>query len=265
MITLPTEATKPVGVLEPSRLMIFGQPKIGKTRLFMDLPNSLMVDLEEGSKYYAGMKINVKEEAMKEGKHPVAAYLEIANLIKKANQDAGKKVYDFIGIDTLTVLEDWATIHATSEYKKSAIGKNFSGGNIVKELSQGAGYSWQRDSFEMLYKAFDGLANKCLILFAHVKTASIQKKGETLNAKDVNLTGKLKLMITSDMDATGYMYREKSSNKNALSFLTDEQDLVTGSRIPALAGKTFLISEVKEGDVFESYWEKIFPSIKETK
>lgn len=262
MITLPTEATQFDGELEPSRMMIFGQPKIGKTRLFLDLPNSILVDLEEGSKFYNGLKINVKEEAMKEGIGPIGAYRQIAALIKKANQEAGRKVYDFIGIDTLTVLEDWATSLATAEYKKSAMGKSFTGSNVVKELAQGAGYSWQRDAFETLYKEFDGLANKCLILFAHVKTASIQKKGESLNAKDVNLTGKLKLMITSDMDATGYMYREKSSNKNALSFLTDEQDLVTGSRIPSLAGKTFLISEVKEGGEFTSYWEKIFPSIK---
>lgn len=260
MIVLPTQPTSFQGELEPTRMLIFGQPKIGKSSLVLNLPNSLLIDLESGSKFYTGMKIDIKEEALKEKMNPISYYLKVAEAIKKANQDAGKKVYDFIIIDPLTVLEDMATTYATSEYKKSAIGKNFTGSNIVKELANGAGYGWQRDCFEMLYKAYDGLAEKCLILLAHVKTASIQKKGESLNAKDVNLTGKLKLMVTGDMDASGYLYREKSSNQNILSFLTDEQDLVTGTRIPRLSGKNVLISEMKDGQLV-TYWNKIFPSI----
>jgi len=264
MIVLPTERKKVNGLLEPRKMLIFSAPKIGKTEMCSFLPESLIVDLESGSTFYECAAIDVKNEANKEGKHPIMYYLELAATIKKANQDAGKKIYDYIIIDPLTILEDMSTELATNEYKKSAIGKNFTGTNIVTELAQGSGYGFQRIQFERLYKAFDNLAEKCLVLLAHVKVSSIAKKGDTLIAKDISLTGKLKTLITSDMDAIGYLYRNKTANQNILSFLSEEQDLATGSRVPYLSGKEIVISEKIDGKLI-THWDLIFPSLKEQK
>jgi hypothetical protein len=187
--------------------------------------------------------------------------MTIPGMIQKANQEAGKKVYDFIILDTTSALEDLALSLALYRYKQSPMGKSFTEDSILK-LPQGSGYLHLRNGFEELYNSFKGLAGKCLILSGHVKTATITKKGVDLNARDINLTGKLKLIVSSDCDAIGYLYRNSKDGDNKLSFLTEEQDLATGSRQVYLSGKEFTISKMVD-DKLETYWEQIFPSIKQ--
>lgn len=189
MISLPTERKVVEGVPEPSKMILFSQPKTGKTSNLSELPNSLVIDLESGSKFFNSMSIDVKAEAIKEGQPPVNILMQVANAIKQANFEAQKPVYDFIIIDTTSALEDFAIELATHNYKKSVIGKEFKGSNVVTELAQGAGYGWLRDAFQILISPFQGLAGKCLIYVGHSKASSITKKGESLTAKDINLTG----------------------------------------------------------------------------
>ncbi|MFK5282519.1 hypothetical protein ACI3PL_23450, partial [Lacticaseibacillus paracasei] len=77
-------------------------------------------------------------------------------------------------------MEDLATILATANYKKSIIGKSFTGSDVVKELAQGAGYGWMRESFEQLYDPFTKLARKCFILVVHTKDNLLNKDGKDI-------------------------------------------------------------------------------------
>lgn len=119
-------------------------------------------------------------------------------------------------------------------------------------------YAWLRDAFERLTGAVEGLAEVCLIFIGHIKKSSITKNDLSLSASDLELTGKNKTILTSEMDASGFLRREKSTNKNILSFKTSETDLVTGARPEHLKGKDFLISEITEDGNFVTYWDKIF-------
>lgn len=249
-------------VEEPSKMLIFALPKVGKTTITAQLPNSLLIDLENGSEFVKGVKQNVKKKAAEKGVHQIKYLTELANAIRAKNAELGRAAYDFIIIDPLTTLENLAMELAAMEYRKSIIGQNWTGTNIIKDVQKGAGYEWLRDSFEKLYKMFDGLAGKALILLGHVKLTSIAKKGEDISAKDINLVGKGKILVTSDMDCTGYMYRDVETGNNILSFKTEEQDLATGSRIKRLSGKEIVISSVDENGDVVTHWEEIFPSIK---
>lgn len=259
MIELPKTKTKP-GIVEPKKLVIFSHPKIGKTSLVASLPNSLIIDLEDGSEYYECASINVKKLALEQGK----TLLEILSEVKTSLVEAKSKgvSYDFIILDTTTVLEQIARDLALSLYKNTNIGKGFKGTDVVSELPNGAGYEWLRLAFDKIYKGFTTIPNKCLILLGHVKSASISKDGKDLQAKDIQLTGKLKLIVNSDADGTGFLRRDKESNKNILSFKTSETDLITGTRIPYLSGKEIVISEIKDNNILETHWEEIFPSLK---
>lgn len=247
---LPTQPVK-VEQTNPRKLFIFSQPKVGKTALVADLPNSLLIDLEDGSEFVEAAKINVQRVAIDEGKTILAVLKEISNALSKREH-----VYDYIILDTATALEDVALQLALINYKQSAIGKNFTG-NDVLTLPNGAGYLWLRNAFEQIYEKFDKYAAKCFILTGHVKAASINKEGKDLNAKDIHLTGKLKQIVCSGMDAIGFLYRNKETNQNMLSFKTNEQDLATGARPPHLRGQEFVISEL-QGDNIITYWDKIF-------
>lgn len=258
MITLP----KPKQIIKadhqnPRKLFIFSPPKVGKTSLMVTLPNHLLIDLENGSEYVDGTKINVKKEAAENGVDGLTYLKHLADKIIEANRQNGGPVYDYGIIDTATALEDYAKELALNMYKSTNIGKNFKGDDIYN-LPQGAGYGWTREAFKKIYSIFDGLFAKAFILLGHVKNASIVKDGKDLSARDINLTGKLKVIVAADSDAIGYMYRNKGSNQNILSFKTTEQDLATGSRSAHLRGQEFVISELQDDNTLVTYWDKIF-------
>lgn len=258
---LPTQIAVPT-LVEVRRLFLFSGVKVGKTRLIMQLPNCLVIDLEDSADFYPGMSINVKKICRETGKPMLAVLMEIKDNIVEANTKAGKAIYDFIAIDTTTVLEKIANEFATYLYKQRP-GNKYDGDDVTLHLPNGGGYLWLRTAFVKIYNSYQALAGKALILSGHIKFTSINKEGKELQATDVQLTGLLKQIVASDMDAIGFMYRNKETNQNILSFKTKELDLITGARLSYLSGQEFIISENVDGKLLD-HWEKIFPTIKKT-
>lgn len=227
----------------PRRLLIFSQPKVGKTTLLSGLENCLILDLEEGSDFIDGLKIKINN---------LDQLLEVCNKIKEKNEEINGYYYNYIAIDTVTALEDMVKPIALSLYNQTPMGKTYKGD--ILSLPNGAGYKYLRDAFDIVYNKFDRLS-KCLILIAHVKDKSISKQGKDITARDINLTGKIKFITASKMDAIGYLMRK--SGKNILSFVTNEDDLATGARPAHLRNAEFVISE-ENGTGIKCYWENIF-------
>lgn len=231
----------------PRRLFIYSQPKVGKTSLCATLPNSLLIDLEHGSDFVDACKIKAKNW------QEVKA---IYDAIGKENEIAKKCVYDYIIIDTATVLEDMCRDLGLILYQNTQQGKNYKG-NILS-LPQGGGYQYLRDAFEGMLKKFDGLS-KCLILLGHIKNASITKDDKEISCRDIDLTGKLKRISAQNVDTIGYMYRK--GNQCIISFKTSEDDLASGSRSEHLRNKDIIVSELVEEngkEVLKTYWDRIF-------
>mgnify|MGYP000054835948 CR=1 FL=1 len=57
-MVLPTSIVQAV-TKSPKNLVIFSKPKVGKTTLLSQLPDSLLIDLEDGSDYVAAVKVKV--------------------------------------------------------------------------------------------------------------------------------------------------------------------------------------------------------------
>lgn len=255
---LPTEVKGPQRT-NPKKLFLFSATKVGKTTAISMLQNNLHIDLEDGSGYVNGLIINVIEEHRRTGIPILTLIGNIVRKIQEANKAKGTPVYDYITIDTSTALESVARIYATQLYKASPMGKNFNGKDVVTELPQGNGYEWLRLAFDTIYKQFEGLAGKCVIILGHVKLASINKDGKDLQARDIALTGKLKGMVCADVDAIGYLFRSKEDpTKTIVSFKTDETDLATGARPDHLRQQEFVLLEQNPDKTFTSHWDKIF-------
>jgi hypothetical protein len=122
---------------------------------------------------------------------------------------------------------------------KTPIGSKFNLGisrenwESVLILPNGAGYYWLRLCMvrwlERFYKISDHV-----IFIAHLKDKFIEnKKGQEVSVKDIDLTGKIKSIVCSAMDAIGYMYR--NDEKLMISFRSDES-IVCGSRCEHLKG-----------------------------
>lgn len=141
MIELPKEVMPPE-CKSPRRVVIFAQTKTGKTEAVSHLSNALLIDTENGSSFVSAMKINVKEEAKKQGTNSLAVIQQIGQKLDEYYKEHGKYPYDYLVVDTMTGLEESARIYATILYKNTPIGRSFAGADVVAELPNGGGQSW---------------------------------------------------------------------------------------------------------------------------
>lgn len=235
---LPTSKTKAT-LTDPGKLIIYSKPKTGKTSLLAELDNNLIIDLENGTQYYDALKVSIN------------SVQELMDLIKAII--AAGRPYKYITLDTLTKLEDLALPYAFTLYRQTPMGKSFTGTSVL-DLPNGAGYKYLRDAMTNLLNAIYKCADR-VILLGHLKTTNIEKNGKEVSARELDLTGKIKSMVSADVDAIGLLYRGED-NKNILSFKTTD-DVICGARPVHLKDQEIVISELVDGK-FITHWDKVF-------
>jgi len=262
-ITLPTKKTKPTRQ-DPQITIMYSLPKVGKTTLASTLPNSMLLDLESGTKYLESMSMNVigisvpsneseEDFSKRMDKEIPDYYLEEAG---RAIVRAGKP-FDFVTLDNITVLEDMILPLAKAKYKATPMGGGFDGED-VRELPRGAGYLYLRLAFMEMIQKIKSLADN-ILLIGHLKDSVIDKEGKEVNAKDLDLTGKLKSILCADADAIGYLYRGKD-DELLINFKSSDQ-ILCGSRCNHLKGQVIKIADydVENNCLTNISWEKVFP------
>lgn len=245
-ITLPKQKSAAVHK-SPKNLIIFSKPKVGKTSLLAELEDCLILDLEKGSDYVDAMKIDVSS---------VEEIKAIGEQIKKEGYP-----YKYIALDTITALEEMCVPYAEQIYSRTSMGKNWftekTGGKAVYgsilNLPNGAGYPYLREAFTKVVEYVKTLAPR-VILVGHIKDILLEKAGSDFNALDLDLTGKLKRITTSQSDAIGYLYRK--GNKNILSFKTTDE-VSCGARPEHLRNEEIVISEIVDGKIITN-WDKVY-------
>ena len=96
--------------------MLFSKPKIGKTELLAQLPNSLLIDLEDGSDFVEAVKIKASS---------VDEIIAIGKEIQAEKKTTGKDPYQYIILDTITALETMCESYGETLYSRKAQGKNW--------------------------------------------------------------------------------------------------------------------------------------------
>jgi len=241
MITLPKEKTAPSEV-NPKFLIIYGLPKCGKTSILTALPKCLIIDLEDGTDYYSACAIKAKN---------LSDLDEIKKLlIANPNQ------YDYVAIDTGTALEEIVMPLAVALFQKLPIGKNYKGTDIT-ELPNGLGYKFTREAFQQVINSFK---NNCkyFILTGHLKDKYLTKDGNEFIGMELDLTGKLKSIISAKADAIGYLYRTgKKGNETRISFKANE-NIICGARCNHLSNQDILLAESDPDGKITYHWDKIY-------
>jgi hypothetical protein len=246
-IVLPTSRSQPE-VKNPKNLIIFSKPKTGKTNLLATLDSCLLVDLEDGSDYVSAMKVKAKS-------------IKDIKLIGKEIKKAGRP-YKFVAIDTITALEEMCVPYAEELYSQSPMGKNWfipeTGGKAkygnILGIPEGRGYYWLRISFTKVLDYIMTWADHTILL-GHVKDTMLEKDGVNVSIKELDLTGKLKRITTSNSDAIAYLYRK--GQQNILSFKTTD-DVGCGARPDHLKNAEIVISEINEEGEYITHWDKVF-------
>lgn len=241
---------------DPRKLLIISHPKTGKTTVCSQLPNSVLIDFESGSKFVDARKVDVIELAQMNKVSPYDILIQGVLQELKGMEERP----DYLILDPAQAIEEIAKDEALKRFKQSPLGKGFKGTDIYN-LANGAGYGRVREVFTEIINSFIGCYNKCLIILGHIKYSSLKKEGEDVQIKDVNLTGQLKTIVTSMMDANGFLHRTEDGSKNILSFKKDINNIIDGSRSPHLRDAEFILSEEKDGKIVTN-WDKVFKSIK---
>ena len=116
-IELPT-TVRPPKATNLRNLLIYGKEKSGKTTACSQLPNHLIIDVEDGSEFITG---NVIQPPKEMGPVSRSKWLkELAKTIREAGYP-----YDYVIIDTISQLDVEAELVGTWNYMNSIAGKNF--------------------------------------------------------------------------------------------------------------------------------------------
>lgn len=252
MVELPKEKIKAERI-NPKKIILFSNPKVGKTIAVAALENNLIIDVENGSEFVDALKINVLRIAKEEKKSCLTVLKEIINQIREANEKKGGYVYKYITIDTVSALESIALELANILYKKTPMGRNWQGDDVTK-LPNGAGYQFLREAMDVILNEISELCDTFIIL-GHLKGKFIEKEGKEIEVRGLALTGKIAGILCSQVDAVGYVYREE--NKTLVNFAPSES-LVIGSRPEHLKNKIITLIESDTNGKLVVDWSEIF-------
>ncbi len=246
MLILPTQKVPAVSE-DPRYLILYGLPKSGKTSCLAQLDNNLIIDLEGGTNFIDALAVQART---------INDLGEIASAIRAKNAEVGHNYYKRITIDNATRLEDICMSYACTLYRKTELGKNWKGDDVTT-LARGAGYKYLRDAVK---KVIDMFKDQCdeFILVGHVKDSITDKDGEEVNAKEIDLVGKLGKIVCGMADAVGYVYRK--DNETHISFKSGGDGTIMEARARHIAGKDIVIATGNEDGSITTYWDKIYKS-----
>ena len=238
---------------DPTSIVIYSKPKMGKTTILAGLDDCLVIDLEKGSYFVDILVFDVLQKAEEEGKLPVVILKRLINKIKEENQKINGKVYKYIAVDTVTALEDIVLPLANKMYKDTPMGKNWVGDDVTT-LPNGAGYRYTRLALSTILNELKELCDTFIIL-CHVKDKNVEKDGKEMNERSLDLTGKSSSILCSQVDAIGYLFRDE--NKTIIDFESNES-LLCGARSPHLKGQKIQVAESDEEGNLNIDWSGIF-------
>lgn len=252
MIELPKTKVK-ADKVNPKSMVIFSQPKMGKTTIISKLDNCLLIDLEAGSHFVDALKINVIETAKSEKKLPIVVLKHIINSIAAENEKNNGFIYKYIAVDTVTALEDIVLPLANKLYKATNMGRNWVGDDVTT-LPNGAGYKYTRDALSTVLNELSEIC-ETLIILGHVKDRLIEVEGKEMPERGLSLTGKSSSILCSQVDAVGYLYRKK--NETIINFASSPH-LLAGARCEHLKGQEIVVATSDESGTVSVDWSKIF-------
>ena len=133
------------------------------------------------------------------------------------------------------------------------MGRNFQGENVL-ELANGSGYQYTRAALWMVLDELEQCF-ETLVILAHLKDKYLEKEGKEMMERGIDLIGKSASILSANVDAIGYMYRE--DNKTIVNF-TPSETVTCGSRCEHLKNQKVTLIESDDSGKLTVDWSKIF-------
>lgn len=251
-LTIPTTNVEPT-LFEPSTIALYGDPKLGKSETIAKLNeaqpgNLLHIDTHEAIRHLRTRRVAINS---------LAEWLELITTppgkTRSPLQEAWHAApFQFICVDVLDDVEEWALQQAEANYRRMPVGKNFGGVSIL-ELDRGLGYGYLRDAFFKIIEPVWGRPAWTTIFLVHSKAKYLDNIIQDAQSDQLDLTGRVRKMICNKVDCVGRWFKD-ANGKLQITFATKEK--VIGPRFRYLHNAVVQFSDPAKPEE----WAKIWPT-----
>lgn len=215
--------------LEPSKisrdlkgkfLLIYGQPKTGKSTFGSQLPRSLFLNFEQGTNALAGIR-----------SVPILRWTDFKKVLTQLRKPQAKEMYDSIVVDTASIA--WGLCEkyiCQREHVES-----------IREIPWGQGWGMLRNEFSECWREIT-LLGFGILFIAHSKdkpTEMRDEDGNEITAVAPDLPNQCYTIINSIVDIIGYLQVQMNNDGTSERFLYTRSTptVFAGSRYQYLAPK----------------------------
>ena len=209
--------------LEPSKisrdlkgkfLLIYGQPKTGKSTFGSQLPRALFMNFEQGTNALAGIK-----------SQPILRWTDAKKVLTQLRKPQAKEIYDTIVVDTASIA--WQLCEKYICQRENV--------DSIRDVPWGQGWNMLKQEFSEFWREIT-LLGFGILFIAHSKdkpTEMRDEDGEAITAVCPDLPNQCYTIINSIVDIIGYLQVQMNPDG------TSERYLYTRSTPTVFAGSRY--------------------------
>lgn len=215
--------------LEPSKisrdlkgkfLLIYGQPKTGKSTFGSQLPRSLFLNFEQGTNALAGIR-----------SVPILRWSDFRKVLTQLRKPQAREMYDSIVVDTASIA--WQLCEKYICQRESV--------DSIREIPWGQGWSMLRNEFSECWREIT-LLGFGILFIAHSKekpTEMRDEDGNEITAVAPDLPNQCYQIVNSIVDIIGYLQIQMNNDGTSERYLYTRSTptVFAGSRYQYLAPK----------------------------
>ena len=195
--------------LEPSKisrdlkgkfLLIYGQPKTGKSTFGSQLPRALFMNFEQGTNALAGIK-----------SQPILRWTDAKKVLTQLRKPQAKEIYDTIVVDTASIA--WQLCEKYICQRENV--------DSIRDVAWGQGWGMLKQEFSEFWREIT-LLGFGILFIAHSKdkpTEMRNEDGEAITAVCPDLPNQCYTIINSIVDIIGYLQVQMNPDGTSERFL----------------------------------------------
>ena len=202
-------------------VMLYGQPKSGKTSMSAMWPKPLLVAFERGYNALIGVR-----------PADVTSWADFKSICRQLKKPEAKEIYETIIIDTVAIAYALCEKYILAREGVQAIG----------DIGYGKGWGMLKDEFETTFRELTQLGY-AIVFIAHSKTKKTEytdEDGNELEALAPDLTNAAYQIVNRMVDVIGYIgveYDIKTGQSQRYLYTRGTPNIFAGSRYKYLAPK----------------------------
>ena len=215
--------------LEPSKisrdlkgkfLLIYGQPKTGKSTFGSQLPRALFMNFEQGTNALAGIR-----------SAPILRWTDAKSILSQLRKPQAKEMYDSIVVDTASIA--WQLCEKYICQRENV--------DSIRDVPWGQGWTMLKNEFAEFWREIT-LLGFGILFIAHSKEKPTEMRtedGEVITAVCPDLPNQCYTIINSIVDIIGYLQVQMNPDGTSERYLYTRSTptVFAGSRYPYLASK----------------------------